>query len=84
MPLIQLGPKYFESSHISVIEGEGKNHTKIWLNGANPVDGAFLIPLPLAVVLEILEHARYREIAQDLAQAETDEKVAGMPSRFDG
>ena len=70
MPLIQLGPKYFESSFIAVIEGEGKNHTKIWLNGSSPVDGAFIVPLPLDVVLTALAEARYREIAEDLARAE--------------
>lgn len=73
MAKIKLGTKWFESSLIAVIEGD-KHRTKIWMQGSSPVDGAFLIPLPEEVVLEALKHARYQEIAEDLARAESAEE----------
>lgn len=68
MSKVLLGTKHFESSLIAVIEAEGKKSTKIWMTGASPVDGAFLVPVPIEEVIEALRLARYREIAEDLAR----------------
>jgi hypothetical protein len=69
MSKVKLGTKYFESSLIAVLEAEGKNKTKIWMQGGSPVDGAFLISLPIDEVIAALRLARYQEVAEDLARA---------------
>jgi hypothetical protein len=76
MSKVQLGTKLFESSLIAVLEAEGKKATKVWLNGASPIDGAFLVPLPLEEVIEALRLARFQEAAEDLAQLSQEEEEA--------
>lgn len=58
--------------------GDGDEQCLLFPNGASPVDGGFLIDLPIDSVFEMIQHARLVELSQ-MMEPETIEDEEPEP-----
>jgi hypothetical protein len=76
MMWIEIDGDYYNAELIAAVRHVSKSKCAIFFSNSSPVDGGFLIDLPISSVLALLREARFSELAEMIAAQAGDEPPA--------
>ena len=66
--LIDLNGTWIDSDHVIAVREVPKHKTNVWCTGQSAVDGAFLIDMECADVIEALNAVQMHKLAEQLLE----------------